>query len=92
MEPSEISLHLVKIYRCLSQSHAWMTNKHIAEATGVSLRRTSHHTKTLVGLGILEQAEVYPGHRYRVAEKADKRNGSYLARLKQAEEIFQDEL
>jgi DNA-binding IclR family transcriptional regulator len=92
MEPSEISLHLVKIYRCLSQSKAWMTNKQIAETTGVSLRRTSHHTKTLVGLGILDQAELYPGHRYRMSDKADKRNGSYLARLKQAENIFQTEL
>jgi len=88
MEKAEISLHQWKIYDCLVKRQAWMTNKEIAEQTGVSLRRTSFHTNNLVQLGILDQAEVYPGHRFKASTKADKRNTGYLRRLQQAGEIF----
>lgn len=92
MERAEISLHQVKIYAYLASRKTWMTNKDIAKATGVSLRRTAHHTKTFVGLGIFDQAETYPGHRFRFSEMARKRNPSYLQRLEQAHEIFQQDL
>ena len=70
------------------RAQAWMTNKEVAEKTGVSLRRTSFHTNNLVQLGILDQAEIYPGHRFKISMRADKRNTGYLKRLQQAGEIF----
>jgi DNA-binding IclR family transcriptional regulator len=88
LEKAEISIHQWKIYDCLTRAQAWMTNKEVAEQTGVSLRRTSFHTNNLVQLGILDQAEVYPGHRFRISSRADKRNTGYLKRLQQAGEIF----
>lgn len=88
MEKAEISIHQIKIYRCLAESHQWMTNKELAQKTGVSLRNVGYHTKRFVDLGICDQAEVYPGHRYRLSDKADKRNASYMLRLKQADEVF----
>jgi hypothetical protein len=42
----------------------------------------------LTRMGILECAEVFPAHRYRMAEKAGKRNGGYVTRLEQVCEIF----
>lgn len=42
----------------------------------------------LVDLGLLDQAEVFPAHRYRLSSKADKRNKSYLQRLERAAEVF----
>jgi predicted transcriptional regulator len=88
MEKAEISLHQWKIYDCVVRSQAWMTNKEIAQQTGVSLRATSFHTNNLVQLGIFDQAEVYPGHRFKMSTRADKRNTGYLKRLQQAGEIF----
>ncbi len=38
MEHAEISLHQVKVYECVAQSKRWMTNKEIAEVTGVAPR------------------------------------------------------
>jgi predicted transcriptional regulator len=88
MEKAEISIHQWKIYKCLHERNRWMTNKDIAQATDVSLRRVSFHTNNLVQLGILDQAEVYPGHRFKISPKASKRNAGYLLRLEQAGEIF----
>lgn len=88
MEKAEISIHQWKIYDCLVKSQTWMSNKDIAQKTGVSLRRVGFHTNNLVQLGILDQAEVYPGHRFKISNRADKRNTGYLRRLVQAGEIF----
>lgn len=90
MEQSEVSTHQLRVFQCLARAHPrqWMTNKAIACATGVSLRNVSLHTRRLVDLGIFDQAEVFPGHRFRLSEKADKRNAAYMIRLKQAEDIF----
>jgi DNA-binding IclR family transcriptional regulator len=88
MEQTEISIHQWKVYTCLDQRKGWLSNRNIATITGVSLRNVSLHTKRLVTLGILDQAEVYPGHRFRLSPKANKRNASYFLRLQQASEIF----
>jgi hypothetical protein len=42
----------------------------------------------LVNLGIFDQAEVFPAHRYRLAEMADKRNKGYALRIEQAMSVF----
>lgn len=90
MEKNEISIHEVKI-ACAARANSteWLTNKQIAQKIdGVSERTVRAHTMKLVTLGILDQAEVFPAHRYRWAEKSGKRNASYLLRLRGAAEVF----
>ena len=87
MERSEISLHEVRLYKTLSEKE-WFTVKTVAEKAKIAARTASLHLKRLSDLGIVDVAEVYPGHRYRLSNKADKRNSGYLNRLKQACEIF----
>jgi predicted transcriptional regulator len=88
-EGNEVSLHEVKVYLALrSNPGQWITNADIERAASVPRRTVRWHTRRLVNLGIVDQAEVFPAHRYRLADKADKRNGSYARRLEQAVEIF----
>lgn len=88
METSEISLHDVKVYLVLKSADRWLTNREIAKAAGVADRTARAKTIRMVRLGILDQAELYPGHRYQLSKKADKRNGGYVQRLEQAIKIF----
>jgi len=88
MEQNEISVHQVRIASCLRDSGIWMTNADIAKAANVSKRTARLHTHRLTQLGLLDQADVYPGHRFRWSNKADKRNTAYLQRLERAFEAF----
>ena len=92
MEQSEVSFNQVRVYSHLKTTGAWMTNREIAATLKISLRNASLHTQTLVKLGIFDQAEVFPGHRYRYSTKAKKRNLAYVQRLEEAVEIFQSQL
>jgi hypothetical protein len=90
VENKEISLHEVKVWRALkANAERWMTNKEIAAlVSGVAPRTVRAKTIKLVMLGLLDQAEVFPAHKYRVAEKARQRNASYVLRLEGAAEVF----
>jgi DNA-binding IclR family transcriptional regulator len=88
-ERNEVSLHEVKIYLALrSKPDTWLTNREISESAGVVERTTRMHTLRLVKLGMLEQAEVFPAHRFRWSTKAARRNVAYAQRLEVASEIF----
>ena len=90
-ENNEISIHEVRIYNVLQSNQTqWITNKQIATEAKVSGRTARLHTLRLVKLGILDQAEVFPAHRYRISEKASKRNVAYVQRLEKAKEVFGD--
>jgi len=91
METNEISLHQVKVFEQLRKIGTWTTIKDVADATGVKYRTVHAHIHRMVKLGILDLAEVFPRHRYRLSEKADKRNISYLQRLEKACDIFSDQ-
>lgn len=90
MEKNEISEQEVRIFLALWNNRTrWMTNKEIADlAAPVSPRTVRAHTLKLVKAQLIDQAEVFPGHRYRLAEKAEKRNRGYLDRLHAAVAIF----
>lgn len=88
MEHNEISLHQLKVFQCVKNAKGWITNNEIAAATNVSPRTARQHTLRLVSLGIFDQAEVFPAHRYRFSEKAKQRNTAYLLRLQKAQEVF----
>ena len=89
METNEVSLHQVKVYMAVKASgNSWITSNVIAERAGVSPRTARSHALKLVNLGIFDQAEVFPAHRYRLASTADKRNKGYSLRIEQAISVF----
>lgn len=89
-ERSEISLHETKVYAAFCKyPDKWMSSKEVATLiTGVAARTVRLHTSRLVNIGILDQAELFPEHRFRLSAKANKRDNGYLNRLKKAIEIF----
>jgi hypothetical protein len=88
-ERSSISIHEVKVFRLLqSNPDKWMTNKDVAAGSSIAERTARMHTLRLVRLGVLEQAEVFPGHRYRWSTKASNRNVAYTQRLEACAEVF----
>jgi predicted ArsR family transcriptional regulator len=89
MEKNEVSLHEVLVYQVLAEGK-WVTNREIADRTGVAPRTARQHTLKLVKLGIADQAEVFPAHRYRLSDHAGQRNRGYADRIKRAAEIFGD--
>lgn len=90
MERNEISIHEVKIYNALKTNQdKWLTNADIeGMIEGVSRRTVRAHTLKLVQLGLLDQAEVFPAHRYKWSGKGAKRNTAYSIRLEKAAEVF----
>jgi len=91
MEKSEVSIHELKVYLVLRGDESkWLTNSEIAQQIegAISARTVRAHTAKLVKAGLVDQAEVFPGHRFRWASKAGKRNGGYLQRLEKAREVF----
>lgn len=90
MEKNEISEQEVRIF-CVFRNHSdqWLTNKQISELSDSIPGRTVRlHVKRFVDLGLVDQAELFPSHRYKWSSKAEKRNKSYFLRLKNAVDIF----
>ena len=87
MESNEISVHEVRIWLAL-ECGKWMTNSELAKAARVAERTATNHTRRLVSLGLLDMAELFPGHRFRISDKADKRNSGYFRRLQRAKGVF----
>jgi len=91
METNEISAHLCRVYVSVKSANCWMTAKDIAQAAKVADRTARSHALRLVNLGVFDQAEVFPAHRYKISEKASKRNKAIILRLEAAHEIFHSE-
>lgn len=90
-ERSEISIHEVKVYQLLfGASEEWFTNADISKKLAMKPRTVRLHTLRLVKLGVLDQAEVFPAHRYRWSKNAKKRNLAYFQRLEEAATVFGD--
>ena len=86
-ETSEISEHLVRIIDFVKTSE-WCSNSEIANGANVAYRTARLHTFNMVKLGLFDQADVFPGHRYRYSEQADKRNRALVTRIDQAREVL----
>jgi len=65
-----------------------LTVKEIAENARVKARTAHDHALKLAQLGIFEQAEVFPAHRYRLSRVEDNWTKDYLLRMEQAIEAF----
>jgi DNA-binding transcriptional ArsR family regulator len=89
MESSEVSRHQILVFRFLQQATVWVTAKDVAKATKVASRTARHHLLLLTKMGLVDVAEVFPGHRYRFSEKAGKRNAAYLQRLEYSAKVFE---
>ena len=90
LERNEVSVHEARVYVMVKSHEGWVScNELIEKLKGVVAPRTvrAHMTK-FQNLNLLDVAEVFPGHRYRWAKKADKRNNGYLKRLDMAVEVF----
>jgi hypothetical protein len=88
VETNEVSLHLLKVFMFIRDAKGWVTNQEIAKGAGVNYRTVAWHTKSLVSLGILDHAEVFPGHRFKLSNKSDMRNKAYTLRIQQAMNVF----
>lgn len=89
-ERNEISRHEVEVFRVLTlNAETWKTNTEIAaDCVSVAPRTVRAVTLKFVKLGILDQAEVFPAHKFRLAAKAAKRNRGYVDRLRTAADVF----
>lgn len=90
VERNEVSRQEIEVFRALRvHTQQWMTNKELAaECKAVAERTVRATTMKLVKLGVVDQAEVFPAHRFRLAAKAEKRNRGYVDRLLKAAEVF----
>ena len=88
MESNEISLHQVRVFQFLSGSNGWCTAIDVAAGSNVAKRTARAHLLKFVKAGVVDQAELFPGHRYRLSPLAEKRNKSLIQRLRQAAEVF----
>jgi DNA-binding transcriptional ArsR family regulator len=90
MEKNEISIHELKVVNALRfNPDRWLGNRDITKMIGsISERTVRAHTLKLVKLGLLDQAEVFPSHRYKWSDKARKRNAAYVTRIDKAAEVF----
>lgn len=91
MERNEISRHEIAFFHAAKSADGWRTAKELADTAGIAHRTGRAFALKFVRLGIADQAEVWPAHRYRWSKMADKRNRSYVQRLEQASEVFSDE-
>lgn len=88
MERNEISVHEARAFVVLRKEHSWITSKELAERAEIAGRTARSFMLKFVRLGIVDIAEVFPGHRYRLSEKARSRNAAYFQRLEMALDVF----
>jgi hypothetical protein len=88
-EKNEVSLHEARTFLFVKGQKKWVSCREIAAATGTAERTVQNHVKRLVNLGIFDFAEVFPSHRFRFSDKANRRNLAYLQRLEFACEVFE---
>lgn len=65
-----------------------MTSRDLASEAQIAYRTGRAHALKLVRLGIVDLAEVFPAHRYRLSDVAEKRNLGYFLRLCNVVKVF----
>lgn len=88
METSEISEHQLRVFLFVQSASGWVTSKQVAEGANVAQRTARGHLRHFVLQGIFDVAEIFPGHRYKLSEQADKRNPAYMLRLEKAKNVL----
>ena len=89
MDRHGISIQEVRFYQALVASgKSWRTSRELAIKANIAHRTARLFTKRFADLGLVEIADVFPGHRYRLATKAEKTSAAYLTRIQHAESVF----
>jgi len=84
---SEISVHEARLFSVLSANEErWMTTRELATEADVAVRTVRVHLKRLARLGIVEEAKVFPGFRYRM--KKDRWSVEHHRSLLEACAVF----
>jgi hypothetical protein len=83
-----ISPHQVKVYDYVRDAKRWVSAADIELHTGVKARTARHHAVKLTELEVFEQANLFPGYRYRLSPYAEHRGKDHLQRLEKAREVF----
>ena len=85
MERNEISEHEIRVYRVLKgDPQKWWTARDMTTAAKVAARTASLHLQRFSNLGVVDLAEIFPHHRYKLSVKGSKRNKAYVQRLEEA--------
>lgn len=86
----QISPQLVAVYQALRRDGGWLTNHEVAALIPhVSPRTVRAHTRRLLLSGLIEQYELFGGHRYRVLElEVDTSAHRLRERVEEAAEIM----
>lgn len=93
MGREEVSIHEVAIYKVFcGAGKAWLTSAELAVRAKVAPRTARGHALKLVRLGVVDQAQVFPGYRYRLIEPETERNHDYVDRLHHAASVLGIEL
>ena len=92
MEKNEVSLHMLKVYLYAESRKDWFTAKDCAKTCSLSDRTGRAHCKRLTDLGVFDLAEVFPAHRYKLSDLADKRNKAMVLRLEHARTVFASDI
>jgi hypothetical protein len=92
-ERNEISIREVEVYRVLAGARhcpeRWLTNAEISSRVpAAALSTVRALTRKFVRLGLVDRANVSPGHRFRWSANAETRNTAYCLRLEQAHTIL----
>lgn len=88
-ERNEVSVQEVRFYLAAKASAGeWVTAKALADGSKIAPRTGRAFATKLVSLGLMDVAEVFPAHRYRLSDKASKRNAAYVQRLEVAVGVF----
>jgi predicted ArsR family transcriptional regulator len=88
MEIIEVSEHLFRIYVTLRDSDSWLTAQQVAKKAKVAPRTARHHTTRLVSAGLLAQADVFPGPRYRFVKPVNGSTKAIVQKIEAAGKVF----
>jgi hypothetical protein len=89
MEGNEISIHETRAFLVFLKSNGkWIPSKELAKGANIAERTARAYCLKFTKLGLVDLAEVFPAHKYRLSEKANKRNAAYFSRLEKACEVF----
>lgn len=91
-EHAEVSTHLLGVWVLLRDSQEWLSNRELAQRTGIAARTARAHTHYLTALGVIDCQEVFPRHVYRVASRAEELNRGVYLRLNEIADVVRSRL
>ena len=89
MERNKISVEQARAFVALRRNkERWITSTELAKVANIGERTGRLYLEKYSKLGLVDRIEVSPAYKYRLSEKASKRNAGYFGRLEKAREVF----